>query len=115
MLASIPHWLYMTPVVAINVCASVLLKLGAGDSRAPLLLHLLSYRSFLGLCCFGLGGLAYAWLLRWVPLSVAQAVLASQYLFTVLAAWIILREPIDSIQWLGFVLTGIGIGIVVSR
>ena len=112
---SIPHWLYMLPVVAINVCASLLLKIGASDHPARILLNCLSYRSFLGLCCFGLGGLAYAWLLRYVPLSVAQAVLASQYIFTVLGAWLVLRESIDPIQWLGFILTGVGIGIVVSR
>lgn len=112
---SIPHWLYMLPVVAINVCASLLLKIGASDEPTPLLLNLLSYKSFFGLCCFGLGGLAYAWFLRWVPLSVAQAVLSSQYIFTILGAWIILRESIDPAQWVGFVLAGVGIGIVVSR
>lgn len=112
---NIPHWLYMLPVAAINVLASLLLKIGAGDGPSPWLLGLLSIRSFAGLCCFGLGGLAYAWLLRYVPLSIAQAVLASQYIFTVLGAWLVLREPIDAVQAVGFILTGIGIGLVVCR
>lgn len=112
---TIPHWLYMLPVVAVNVCASLLLKLGAADRPAPLLLDLLSWRSFFGLACFGVGGLAYAWLLRYVPLSVAQAVLASQYIFTVGGAWLILHESIDGVQLLGFLLVGLGIALVVSR
>ena len=105
----------MLPVVAVNVAASLLLKMGASDEPSALLLKCLSLRSFLGLCCFGIGGLAYAWLLRYVPLSVAQAVLATQYVFTVLGAWLILREAVDPIQWLGFLLVGAGVGIVVSR
>lgn len=105
----------MLPVVAINVCASLLLKIGASDPRTAIFLGLLSWRSFLGLACFGIGGLAYAWLLRYVPLSVAQAVLASQYVFTVMGAWLLLHEAIDSVQLAGFVLVGIGIALVVSR
>lgn len=112
---TIPHWLYMLPVVAVNVCASLLLKLGSADRPAPLLFHLLSWRSLLGLACFGVGGLAYAWLLRYVPLGVAQAVLASQYIFTVTGAWLLLHESIDGVQLLGFLLVGLGIALVVSR
>ncbi|MBD5558446.1 MAG: EamA family transporter [Desulfovibrio sp.] len=112
---SIPHWLFMLPVVAVNVCASLLLKMGATDRPAALLLGLLSWRSFLGLACFGLGGLAYAWLLRYVPLGVAQAVLASQYIFTVTGAWLLLHESIDGVQLLGFLFVGLGIALVVSR
>ncbi len=110
-----PYWLYMLPVVAVNVCASLLPKTGAGQSPAPLLCNFMSWLSFLGLCCFGLGGLAYAWLLRFVPLGVAQAVLASQYVFTVLGAHFLLHERMDGVQIAGFVLIGIGIACVVSR
>lgn len=110
-----PHWIYMLPVVAVNVCASLLLKVGAGKATAPALLNFMSWFSFLGLCCFGIGGLAYAWLLRYVPLGVAQAVLASQYVFTVLGAWLLLHEKMDGVQIAGFVLIGIGIACVVSR
>ena len=112
---SIPHWLFMLPVVAVNVCASLLLKMGAADRPAGLLLGLLSWRSFLGLACFGVGGLAYAWLLRYVPLGVAQAVRASQYIFTVTGAWLLLHESIDGVQLLGFLFVGLGIALVVSR
>lgn len=109
------HWVYMLPVVAINVCASLFLKAGAMDQPSRLFLGILGWRSFLGLACFGLGGLAYAFLLRWVPLYIAQAVLASQYIFTVLGAWLILNERFDFIQGLGFIIAGIGIAMVISR
>ncbi|MBQ3059253.1 MAG: EamA family transporter [Desulfovibrio sp.] len=112
---SVPAWTYVLPLIAINVCASLLLKVGAADKPAWLLLHILSWRSFLGLACFGLGGLAYAIVLRYVALSVAQALLTSQYAFTVLGAWLLLHEHIDAVQWVGFVLIGLGIGLVVWR
>lgn len=112
---SIPHWLYMLPVVAVNVCANLLLKAGAADTPHALFLHCISARSFLGLLCFGLGGLAYAWLLKYVPLGVAQAILASQYIFTVTGAWLIFHERIDQLQLFGFIFIGIGIALVVWR
>lgn len=105
----------MLPVVAVNVCANLLLKAGASDQPAAIFLHCISFRSFLGLLCFGIGGLAYSWLLRYVPLGVAQAILASQYIFTVTGAWLLFHEHIDQIQLLGFILVGLGIALVVSR
>lgn len=110
-----PHWFCMLPVVCVNVCASLLLKTGAGDPPAPLLLHLMSLRSLAGLMCFGLGGVAYAWLLRFVPLSIAQAVLSTQYIFTVLGAWLLLHESISHTQWAGFILVAVGLSLVVSQ
>lgn len=110
-----PTWLYLVPIIIINVCASLLLKIGAGCPATPWLLNFLSWRSFFGLACFGIGGLAYAWALRFVPLGVAQAVLCSQYVFTVLGAWLLLHEHIDGIQAIGFCLVGIGVVLVVTR
>ena len=115
MMNSLPSWLLMLPVVAVNVCASLLLKIGAGEKPAALLLGLRSWRSFCGLACFGVGGIAYAYMLRHVTLSVAQAVLSSQYIFTVLGAWLLLHERIDSVQAGGFVLVAIGLALIVSR
>lgn len=112
---NLPSWLLLLPLIATNVCASLLLKIGAADKCAPFLLNMLSWRSFLGLCCFGIGGLGYAWVLRYVQLSVAQAVLASQYVFTVLGACFLLHESIDIFQGIGFILIGIGIILVVCR
>lgn len=112
---NIPAWIYIIPIVFINVLAGLLLKSGAMQPNHPIFLNLLSIRSFLGLLCFGLGGLAYAWALRYVPLSIAQAILASQYVFVLLGAWLIFQEPIDSIQFAGFIFVGIGIALIISR
>lgn len=105
----------MLPVVALNVCANFLLKAGAGDQPSPWLLNILSLRSFSGLFCFGLGGIAYAFLLRYVPLGIAQAVLASQYIFTVVGSWLLFNENFDFTQVIGFILVGIGICLIVTR
>lgn len=110
-----PAWLYLLPVLAINVCASLLLKIGAADPRAALLLGALSWRSFLGLACFGIGGIGYAFVLRYVPLTIAQAVLSAQYVFTILGAWLLLHESINHLQVIGFFLVGIGIALVLYR
>lgn len=115
LMTTIPHWIFILPVVAINVCANLLLKAGAMEPASPLLLNFLGLRSFLGLICFGLGGLAYAWLLRYVPLGVAQAVLSSQYIITILGAWLLFHESIDLLQMIGFILIAVGILLVVYR
>lgn len=110
-----PHWLYLLPIIFINVTASLLLKSGANAERLPLFFNFISFKSFLGLMCFGFGGLAYAWILRFVPLNIAQAVLSSQYIFTLLGAYFILNESFDRIQGIGFVIIAFGIALVVSR
>lgn len=110
-----PAWIYLFPIVAVNVLASLLLKTGAGMEKTPFLFNLFSWRSLAGLACFGVGGFAYAWVLRYVPLGVAQAILASQYVFTVLSAWLLLREQISSLQGIGFALIALGILLVLSK
>ena len=35
MMNSLPSWLLMLPVVAVNVCASLLLKIGAAEKPGP--------------------------------------------------------------------------------
>lgn len=110
-----PSWLYLLPIVAINVCASLLLKYGAGRPPAALLGGFASFWTLWGLFCFGAGGLLYAWVLRYVSLGVAQAVLALQYVFNVAGAWCVLGEKMDWLQVTGFVLIGAGIACVVCR
>lgn len=110
-----PSWVYIIPIVFINVLAGLLLKSGAMQPNHAIFLNLLSIRSFFGLFCFGLGGLAYAWALRYVPLGIAQAILASQYVFVILGAWLIFDESIDSVQLAGFIFVGIGIALIISR
>lgn len=63
--------------VACNTFANILLKSGAQLPPTPWLLHIMSWRSFLGLAVFGIGGVIYAAALRHVSLGVAQSVLVS--------------------------------------
>ena len=100
-------------VVGCTVCANLFLKVGAvAPPSEKFLLGMFGWKSLLGLGFFATAGLLYAWVLRWIPLHVAQGIAAAQFMCVVLAARVILSEPINNAQWLGIVL--IASGLVVS-
>ncbi len=102
--------LAMGAIVACTVCANVLLKLGAAvpDSH-KLFFRLLGWMSVAGLCFYAVAGLTYAWVLKWIPLHLAQAIVAAQFIGVILASWLILSEQINPMQWLGIALIAVGI------
>jgi hypothetical protein len=59
-------------VIAFTVGANLMLKLGAGASEVERVFGLLGWKSVAGLALFGCGGIVYAFLLRRVPLNIAQ-------------------------------------------
>jgi undecaprenyl phosphate-alpha-L-ara4N flippase subunit ArnE len=73
------------------------------------LLGVFSWQSFVGLALFAIGGLIYALVLRALPLHVAQAFAAAQYIAVVMAASLLLRERIACTTWfgIGFIVVGI--------
>ncbi len=102
-------------MVALTVGANLMLKLGAmapPDERV--LLGALSWQSIVGLSLFGIGGIIYAFVLRALPLHVAQAFAAVQYVAVVLAASLLLRERIAPSSWLGIAFIVVGIVLVSS-
>jgi drug/metabolite transporter (DMT)-like permease len=97
-------------MVALTVGANLMLKLGAMAPPAErVLLGALSWQSIVGLSLFGIGGVIYAFVLRALPLHVAQAFAAVQYVAVVLAASLLLSERIAPTSWLGiaFIVAGI--------
>jgi len=108
-----PYW-FMAPVVICNVVANLLLKTGAGKTPSVFLAGLLSWQSFFGLCVFGMAGLLYAFALRYLPLSLAQLLTASQYPLVVFAALFFLGETLDRSQIIGFILITIGIVCIIK-
>jgi hypothetical protein len=66
-------------VMAFTVGANLMLKLGAGDPEAHRMFGLLSWKSAAGLALFGCGGIVYAFLLRQVPLNIAQVFTSAQF------------------------------------
>jgi drug/metabolite transporter (DMT)-like permease len=100
-------------MIFVTVTANLVLRTGAlvpASERA--IFGILGWKSLLGLALFGIAGLIYAVVLRWVPLNVAQAFTAAQYVGVVLAASFVLGEPISPLRWTGILCIGLGIVIV---
>lgn len=100
-------------MICCTVAANLLLKQGAMVPAAErVILGFLGWKSFAGLAMFGLGGLIYSWILRWLPLNVAQSFAAAQFVAVIAASSIVLAEPITSARWLGILLIALGILLV---
>ena len=100
-------------MVACTVAANLMLKLGAGVPEAQrILFGLLGWKSAAGLALFGCGGIVYALLLRRVPLNIAQVFAAGQFVGVVIAAGLVLGEPISPARWLGIACISLGILLV---
>ena len=100
-------------IILCTVCANLLLKIGAGvQDSEKFFFRLLSWKSLVGLCFFGTAGILYAWVLKWLPLHLAQGIGAAQYMGVILISWLVLAEPINGAQWIGIGL--IAVGIVVT-
>jgi drug/metabolite transporter (DMT)-like permease len=102
-------------VVGCTVGANLLMKTGAvagGVDRLSILG--IDWKTFAGLALFGIGGIVYAWLLRFVPLNVAQCFTALQFVGVIVASLVVLSEPISPTRWLGVALIFVGIILVGS-
>jgi len=72
-----------------------MLKLGAGVAKVQrVLFGLLGYRSVAGLVLLGYDGIAYALLLRRVPLTIVESSAAAQFAGVIIAGTPVLGEPI---------------------
>lgn len=99
-------------MVSCTVAGNILMKQGAMVPAAQrVIFGLMGWRTFFGFGVFLVAGLLYSLVLRWVPLNVAQSFAALQFVVVILAAAMILAEPIPPIRWVGivFILTGIAI------
>jgi undecaprenyl phosphate-alpha-L-ara4N flippase subunit ArnE len=70
------------------------------------------WRVLAGLALYGCAGIAYAWLLQWLPLNVAQSFAAAQYVAVIIASALLLSEEISLARWIGIALIAIGIVVV---
>ena len=99
-------------VVTCTVIANLMLKAGAMQPVDTRILGILGWQSVAGLAVFGVGGVLYAILLRRVPLNIAQVFAATQFIGVILAARLVLQEPISAMRWAGILLTCAGITLV---
>jgi len=100
-------------MVMFTVGANIMLKLGTGvPAPERWLFNLLGTNSLIGLALFGCAGLIYAWVLRAVPLDVAQSFVAAQFVAVIVASALLLAEPIPLVRWAGIALIVAGIVLV---
>ena len=99
-------------VVAFTVAANLMLKLGAGAPEAERVFGLCDWKSVAGLALFGCGGILYAFLLCRVPLNIAQVFTSAQIVGVIVAASLVLGEPISAARWLGIACIALGIALV---
>jgi drug/metabolite transporter (DMT)-like permease len=99
-------------VMAFTVSANLMLKLSAGDPEAQRIFGLLGWKSAARLALFGCGWIVYAFLLRRVPLNIAQVFTSAQFVGVVVAASLVLGEPISAARWLGIACISSGIALV---
>lgn len=95
-----------------TVTGNLLMKIGANATPSPILLHLLSWKTFAGIAAFGLAGFIYAWILKYLPLNVANSLAAAQFVSVILVSAIVLAEPIPAPRWIGIGLIVAGILVV---
>ena len=98
-------------VALINATGNLLLKIGAVSATVSTRAVLIS---FAALCCFALAVLPYAYALRNLPLYNAQMVVSGQYVLVILAAALILGEPISPTKWIGIALIAAGLFVAVK-
>jgi small multidrug resistance pump len=104
---------YLLVVILLNVCANLLMRLGAStESQAGTLHALLNWKSVTGVVCFGTAAIFYLLLLRKTPLSLAQGFIAIQFLLTVVASQFFLGEKLDTFQWVAILLIASGITLL---
>ena len=100
-------------VISCTVAANLMLKIGAAAPPADrVFFGLFGWKSAAGLALFGCGGILYAVLLRSIPLNLAQVFAASQFVGVVLAAGLVLGEPISPARWIGIAFVSLGILMV---
>lgn len=100
----------MLAIVTCTVVANVLIKHGAvSDDSTKFVLGILGWSGLAGLCFYAVGALVYAWILKWVPLHLAQVIVAAQFIGVILAAWLVFSERINALQWGGIALIAAGI------
>jgi undecaprenyl phosphate-alpha-L-ara4N flippase subunit ArnE len=100
-------------MISSTVVANVFMKLGASDNEeARWLLGIAGTRTLAGMAFFGVALLLYTWLLRYIPLNIAQSLMAVQFIAVILASTWLLSEPMPSLRWVGIALIAAGVVLV---
>jgi drug/metabolite transporter (DMT)-like permease len=100
-------------MLGLMVAGSLLMKLGAsGDPAKRWFFSLVGTQSIIGIGCYGIALVLYAWLLKQVPLNVMQSLTAAQFIAIIVLSAVFLAEPIPPMRWVGIGLIAAGLWIV---
>jgi undecaprenyl phosphate-alpha-L-ara4N flippase subunit ArnE len=106
---------FITFVVMIGctVIANLLLKIGAANvANSDGWWRFLDIRIIFGFVFFACAGLIYVLILTRLPLNVAQSFTSAQFIAVILAAALILGEPVRPVQWIGISFITLGIALI---
>ena len=97
-----------------TVVANLTLKLAAqGEGIGKYWpLNVVNGRVLVAAAAFAMAFLFYAMLLKRLPLSLAQAILSIQFVLVILAANLLLQEPIGAVRWMGIALMALGLVVI---
>jgi drug/metabolite transporter (DMT)-like permease len=97
-------------MIGLTAVGNILMKLGASVPLAERpIFGIVAWQSCAGIGIFAGAVIVYAFLLQWLPLSVAQSFAAFQFVAVILVSAWFLGEPISLLRWLGIALITIGI------
>ena len=100
----------MLAVVFGNVTGNVLMKAGGRvEPDRAILFGIFGWQTLVGIAFFASSILLYAWVLRQLPLHIAQAIASLQFVGATLAAAVLFGEIITPEKWfgVGLILTGL--------
>ena len=102
----------LVAMISCTVVGNVFIKIGASGDDSSRLFGLIAPQTILGVSFFVLALLFYAWVLKVLPLNVAQSFAAAQFVSVIIASSVFLAEPIPLIRWIGIALIAAGIVVV---
>jgi drug/metabolite transporter (DMT)-like permease len=106
--------IYILASMTCTVVGNLLLKTGVQYPGISTVwpLNLLNVRTMLGAMSFSFAMIFYMMVLKRTTLNLAQSIFALQFVLVIIAANVILHEPIGGQRWLGIGLIAVGLFVV---
>jgi drug/metabolite transporter (DMT)-like permease len=106
--------LYIVASMSCTVVGNLLLKTGVQQQGVSTVwpLSLLNMRTFLGAITFSFAMIFYMMVLKRTALNLAQSIFALQFVLVIIAANVILHEPIGMQRWMGIGLIAAGLFVI---
>lgn len=110
----VTNGIFILASMSFTVIGNLLLKTGVQYPGVSTIwpLNLLNARTMLGALSFCFAMVFYMMVLKRTALNLAQAIFALQFVLVIIAANVILHEPIGGQRWLGIGLIAAGLFVV---